>query len=74
MRILSNGQEVEIPTDEQGRADVAEVRRVANVPHDRALILQRQNGENFITPRHGRINVTPYDHFLDSPTSKRGKI
>lgn len=74
MRILSNGREVDIATDENGRADAFEVRRALNIPDDRAIIQQKPSGENFILPRHGQITINPYEHFMDSPRGTRGKI
>ena len=72
MRLCANGREIEVPTDKDGNVEVAEVRRVANVPDDRMIIQQKPTGENIIMPRYGRIRVDPYTHFMDSPRGTRG--
>jgi hypothetical protein len=72
MIMYVNGRECDVPTDGQGRADIVEVRRAANVPSDRAIIQQRPTGENLVMPRHGQISVNPYEHFIESPRAKRG--
>jgi hypothetical protein len=74
MRILSNGREIDIPTDENGSADAVQVRRTLNIPDDRAIIQQRPTGESFVLPQHGQIKVNPYEHFIESPRAKRGKL
>ena len=74
MFMYVNGREVEVPTDSQGNADVVEVRRAANVPTDRAIIQQRATGESFVLPQHGQIKVNPYEHFIESPIARRGKL
>jgi hypothetical protein len=72
MRIYAGGREVEIPTDASGNADVAEVRRAANVPEGRLLIQQKPTGENLILPKNGSVTLHNYDQFMDSPRAVRG--
>jgi hypothetical protein len=72
MRIYAGGREREIPTNSDGDVDAVEVRRAANIPDDRALIMQRSSGENFVVPKRGRIHVNPWDRFMETPRAERG--
>ena len=72
MRMLVNGREFNVPTNERGQANVVDVRRIANVPDDRAIIQQKPTGENFVMPRNGQVDVNPYDNFIESARAKRG--
>lgn len=74
MKIMMNGREHEVPSDERGNIQAADVRRVANVPDNRAIIRQKSTGENFMMPKHGKIAVNPYENFIDSPIGIRGKL
>ena len=73
MRMMIGGREVEVPTNSNGQVDVVEARRRANIPDNRAIIQQRSSGENYILPKRGTVNVSPYDHFMESPRAVRGK-
>ena len=72
MRIFAGGREIEIPTDSEGNADVQEIRQAVNIPENRMPIIQRDTGENFLLPSHGKIKLNPYDRFLDAPIARRG--
>lgn len=72
MKIFANGREIEVPTDDQGKVDVVEVRRAANIPNDRLLVQQKPTGENMILPKHGTVNIDSYDRFMDAPRAVRG--
>ncbi len=72
MRVFAGGREVEVPTDSNGNAEAVDVRRAANLPNDRTLILQRPSGENVIVPNRGDIKLSPYDRFMDAPRAIRG--
>ena len=72
MKIFAGGREIDVPTDSQGNADVAEVRRAANIPNNRMLVQQRPNGENNILPRQGQVAINSYDQFMDAPRAVRG--
>ena len=72
MRVFAGGREVEVPEDNNGNVNVAEVRRAANIPSGRMLMRQRPNGENDILPTRGNITVSPYDQFMDAPRATRG--
>lgn len=72
MKVMMNGREIDVPSDDQGNVQVVDVRRAANVPEDRAIIVQQPTGENFIAPKTGQIAINPYTNFLDSPRAKRG--
>jgi hypothetical protein len=74
MRIFAGGREIDVPTDSRGNVNVEDVRRVVNVPVSRALILQRPSGENSILPKHGLVEIGPYDRFIQAPLAKRGKV
>lgn len=74
MRVYARGQEIEVPTDSQGNAEIAQVRRVANIPDDRMLIQQKPNGENAILPRRGLVNISQLDRFMDAPRAVRGQL
>ena len=73
MIIYAGGREVEVPTDDQGTVNVAELRQAANIPGNRMLIHQKPTGENEIVAKYGQVNLNPYDHFMDSPRAVRGK-
>ena len=73
MKIFAGGREIEVPTDPEGYVDAVEVRRAANVPNDRMLVQQKPGGENFVLPRSGQVNISPYDRFMDAPRAIRGK-
>jgi hypothetical protein len=72
MRIIVNGREREVPSDERGNVQAVDVRRAANVPDNRAIIMQKPTGENMIVPKNGHIAIDPYANFIDSPTARRG--
>jgi len=72
MRIYAGGREIEVPTDDQGNANVAELRQAANIPGNRMLVHQKPTGENEIIPKSGQVNLNPYDRFMDSPRAVRG--
>jgi len=75
MKIMMNGREFDVPSDEQGNVQAVDVRRVANVPDGRTIIMQKPTGENVIMPKHGQIAVNPFgSNFIDAPTAKRGKL
>lgn len=73
MRIYARGQEIEVPTDAQGNADVVQVRRAVSVPDDRMLVQQKPNGENTILPKNGQVNINQLDRFMDAPRAVRGQ-
>ena len=72
MRIFVSGREIDLPTDANGRINIEEVLRAANIPNRRTLIQQNQTGENTILPKRGVVRINPYDHFIDAPIAKRG--
>jgi hypothetical protein len=62
-----------VPSDEQGNVQAVDVRRAANVPDGRAIIMQKPTGENVILPKHGQIAANPYgSNFIDAPMARRG--
>lgn len=71
-RVYVGGREVDVPQNWTGNVSVDQIRQAAGVPRGRMLILQRPTGENVIMPARGRIEVDPYDHFMDAPRAKRG--
>jgi hypothetical protein len=72
MKIYAGGREIEVPTDEQGKVNVGEVRRTMNVPDGRLLIQQKPTGENVVLPNQGTVQINPYERFMESPIAKRG--
>jgi len=70
---MAGGRVVEIPTDSDGRVNVEELRRTPGVAPHRALIRQTPEGENYVLPQHGTIEVGPYDQFLDAARGIRGR-
>ena len=72
MRIFAGGREVEVPTDTNGQVQAVDVRRAMDIPDDRVLIQQRQDGGNLIVPKRGNVNINPQDRFMDAPRSERG--
>ena len=72
MIIVRSGRQIEVPQDGQGRADIQEVRRIAGITSDRALIVQKPSGENELLPSAGQVRLDPYARLLDAPRAKRG--
>jgi len=72
MKIMMNGREFDVPSDERGNVQAVDVRRAANVPDGRAIIMQKPTGENVILPKNGQIAANPYGNFIDAPTARRG--
>ena len=68
-RVFIGGREVEV---RDGQMPVEELREVAGIPANRALIRQDYSGANTMLPRRGYIRVNPGDHFRDMPIAKRG--
>ncbi len=73
-RVFCNGKDFEVPMTDDGKLDVDELRRRANIPPNRALIHQRPTGENVVVRRHGKVEASPYDHFMDVARATRGAI
>lgn len=72
MEMYANGRMCQVPSDKDGKVDAVEVRRAANIPDGRALIMQKPNGENVVVPKRGLINADNYAHFMEAPTGRRG--
>ena len=72
MKFFAGGREIEVPTDSEGDVDAVEVRRAMGIPNDRVLVQQKPGGENFVLPRSGQVNISPYDRFMDAPRAVRG--
>ena len=71
-RIMAGGREIDVPTNPDGRVDVATLREAVGAAPDRALIRQSSGGENHVLPTKGATEVHPYDHFMDAPRARRG--
>ncbi len=72
MKMFAGGREVNIPTDEQGKVNAVEVRRILDIPDNRQVIQQKPTGENFLLPKKGQVQLDSYDQFLESPRAVRG--
>ena len=72
MRHFVNGREIEVATDSSGRIDSSLLRRIAGVPENRVLVLQRPSGENVVINPGDRVQVNPQSHFVDAPAHTRG--
>ena len=73
MKRIVNGRAVEIPEHERNLANVEEVRKSADIPSDRALVLQRADGSSQLLPSTDySFYLDPNDQILELPTSTRG--
>lgn len=72
MIIHAGGRPREIPTDDNGRVDVEELRRHLGVAPDRALIQQEPTGANTVLPMRGKFVPLAYSYFMDAPQARRG--
>lgn len=72
MKMVIGGKEYSVPEDSRGNVDVVEARRIANIPDNRMLVRQDENGENRIMPKSGMVSVNPYDRFTDTGRGVRG--
>lgn len=67
-----SGQRVQVPVAEDGTIDEDALRQSANIPSDRALVLQRSDGTNLLVNPGQRLRVSPGDRFFDAPRHTRG--
>ena len=72
MILMADGRQCRVPEDSSGRVDMGQLRRMAGVRSNRALIAQGSNGENTVLPASGRVCLDDYTRLLNSPRAKRG--
>ena len=72
MRHFVNGKEIEIVTDTQGHIDSDVLRRLARIPENRTLVLQRPDRSNLVINPGEKVRVDPLAHFVDAPAHTRG--
>lgn len=72
MRHFINGNEIEVPVDSQGRIDSDVLRRLARIPENRTLVLQRPDRSNLVVNPGDRVQVDAASHFVDAPAHTRG--
>ncbi len=72
MVVYSRGREVHVPTGEDGRVDVQELRRHMGVAPGRTLIHQSPTGANTVVPSGGQVSLNPYESYFDAPRARRG--
>ena len=70
--IRANGRTVELPEDQDGYVNSADLFRAMGVRPGRALARQTASGENFLIPRKGQTRLDPSDTLVDMPISERG--
>jgi len=73
MRRLINGQWVEVPTRPDNVYNTEEIRRIAQIPSDRALLLQSPSGENILLARNQNFYFPENWGITDVPIHKRGQ-
>ena len=72
MKTYAGGREIEIPTDPDGCVDIPSLRRAIGTKRNRPLIQQEPTGENFVLPTSGKVRLSPFSRFLDTPRTIRG--
>lgn len=72
MQRVINGKVLELPSSSDGSVDADTLYRLANVPRDRVLVLQRPNGQNVVVNRGDSVRVNPQDHVAVTHNGKRG--
>ena len=72
MRQNINGQMYDIPTNPDGSIDINTVKKVAQIPPNRAMILKHPGGSNEIINPGEKFFVDPEQDFSDAPLHKRG--
>ena len=72
MRHMVNGRIVELEPEPDGSVNSDVLRRAANVPDDRQLILQLPDGTNRVINPGENVRVPQQQFFVDAPAHKRG--
>lgn len=67
-----NGRQFDLPVGTDGTVDSDAIRQIAQIPSNRALIMQRGDGTNFVVNPRTKVRVDPADSFIDAPTSVYG--
>ena len=72
MRHFIDGNEHEIPINPDGTTPVAAIRKAANIPANKALVLMKPDGSNeLLNPDQG-IRINPGQYFAALLLHKRG--
>ena len=71
-QIFINGEVYDIPANSDGSINADTVRRMANIPSDRALVLQNPNGSNHVINAGEDFRVRPGQHMSEMNIHKRG--
>ena len=69
---MVGGRMHDIPMDDDEMARVEDVRRAADLPSSRDLVVQQPDGTNRILSRRGKVYVGPHTQFFDAPRATRG--
>ena len=72
MRHMVNGRIVELEPESDGSVNSDDLRRAANVPEDRQLILQLPDGSSQVINPGENVRLAPQQFFVDAPAHKRG--
>lgn len=72
MYCLVNGTKTDVPVQPDGLVNSNTIRRIARLPDNRALILQRPDGKNLVVNPGQSVQVHPLDAFVDAPLHMRG--
>ena len=69
---MVDGGLVEVPTLPDGSIDSDVLRRLADIPADRPLVLKRPDGSNQLINSGQHVRVRPQESFLQAPDHRRG--
>lgn len=72
MRMLVNGQELDVPTNPDGSVSSEIIRGAGNMDSTRVLMQRTPDGSNKIINPGESVYVGPHDHFDAAPAHKRG--
>lgn len=68
-----NGKDFSIPTADDGRVHTADLRRAANIPSNRQIVVKRPDGSNELLNSGQMTYINPQDHIDHLPNHKRGQ-
>lgn len=72
MRMLLNGQEIDVPTNADGSVSSEIIRGAGGLDSNRVLLQRKPDGGNYVVNPQDRVYVGPQDHFDSAPAHKRG--
>ena len=72
MIVMVNGRMVDVPTQGDGTVRARDVRRQAEIPENRALVLMKPDGSNEMLSGSDEFRYEPDFSVMDQPLSVRG--